>query len=117
MLPLVKSMVTPLLGTSCAVKLALNHRKLPAGTKVPLKFEELVAVATQGGGVDVGQLRVFGVKVMSTGPLSPTVTVPDAETLPVNAPTLVVTFPVKLPFWSTAIGNEPVDVWPFIVTL
>jgi hypothetical protein len=52
---------------------------------------------------------------MTTGPLSPTVTVPDTETVPVNAPTLVVTVPVKLPL-STTRGIVPVNVWPFTIT-
>jgi hypothetical protein len=65
------------------VKLALNQRKLPAGTDVPLKFDELFADAWPGGGGGgVEQLRVFGEEVMLTGPLSPTVTVPEKETLP-----------------------------------
>ena len=108
--PFVKSIVTPLLGTLWAVKLALNQRKLPAGTDVPLKLEELVAVATQGGGGGgPGQLRVFGEKVMATLPLSPTVTVPDTETLPVKAPTLVVMVALKSPLWSGVTGIVPVN--------
>jgi hypothetical protein len=100
------------------VKLALNQIKLPAGTGVPLKFDELVAVATHGGGGDgVEQLRVLGEKVISWGPLSPTVTVPDTETLPVKAPTLVVTLPVKLPLLSTVMGIVPLNIWPFTITL
>jgi hypothetical protein len=67
----------------CAVKLALNQRKLPAGTDVPLKFDGLFADAWHGGGGGgVGQLRVFGEKIMLPEPLSPTVTVPEKETLP-----------------------------------
>lgn len=116
MLPLVKSMVTPLLGTLFALKLALNQMKLPAGTGVPLKFEEFVAVATHGGGGGgPGQLGGF-VKVMVAEP-SATVTVPDTESGPVNAPTPAVTVPVKLPLESVLIVIVPEDATPFIVTL
>ncbi len=66
MFPFVKSIVTPSLGTLWAVKLALNQMKLPAGTDVPLKFDELVAVATHGGGVTEGQVELLGEKLMST---------------------------------------------------
>jgi hypothetical protein len=66
MFPFVKSIVTPLLGTLWAVKLALNHMKLPAGTEVPLKFDGLFAVATHGGGVTMGQVALLGEKLMGT---------------------------------------------------
>jgi hypothetical protein len=66
MFPFVKSIVTPLLGTLWAVKLALNQMKLPAGTELPLKFDELVAVATHGGGVTMGQVALLGEKLIST---------------------------------------------------
>src|ERR1700757_997327 len=67
MFPFVKSIVTPLLGTLLAVKLALNHMKLPAGTEGPLKFDELVAVATHGGGGGGdGQTELLGEKLIST---------------------------------------------------
>jgi hypothetical protein len=65
MFPFVKSIVTPLLGTLWAVKLALNQMKLPAGTDVPLKFDELVAVATHGGGGGGdGHMDMLGEKVI-----------------------------------------------------
>ena len=95
MFPFVKSIVTPLLGTLWAVKFALNHKVLPAGTNVPLKFEELVAEAVQGGGGGgPGQLKLDGAKVMgktsggvgNTSPvvLSVSVAPPDGVKEPVN---------------------------------
>jgi len=81
-------MVTPLAGTWFAVKLALNQRYVPAGTKVPLKFEELVAVATHGGGGGgvVGEQATLlpDMKVIGIGPLVSVLFVAKSSAVPDN---------------------------------
>lgn len=83
--PFVKLIVTPLLGTPLALKFALNHMYVPAGTDVPLKFEELVALAWHGGGGGgPGQVKPEGEKLMLNVFVSPVVwstnvAVPDGE--------------------------------------
>jgi hypothetical protein len=88
MFPFVKSMVTPPLGTLLAVKLALNQRKDPAGTGVPLKFEALFAVSVHGGGGGgPGQVMLVGEKLMEIVFQPSKVAVPDGVNVPLNVPT------------------------------
>lgn len=122
-MPFVKSMVTPAFGTLVALKCALNHKKLPAGTSVPLKFEGLLAAAEQGGGGggEEGQDRVLlGENVMSNVlvRLVPTNSsaLPDKEKSSLlNGPSGLVKVALKSPaasvgvtaMWSDTVIGDP----------
>jgi hypothetical protein len=81
---LVNVMIAPVLGMPFTVKLELNQIHSPELMGVPLKFDEFVDCAVQGGGGGAPQVRLAGEKLMGVEDPS-SVAVPEKLTVPFKA--------------------------------